>query len=351
MKELTKELLELSRQVGVSGREGPVADYLEGRLADFGECTRTALGSLICTLRPQRPKRPRLLLVAHMDEVGLVVTHITEDGFLKVNQVGGLDPKLFAASSVEIHTRSGVLPGVVCSTPPHLIGDGDIKVPKVDEIYIDTGLSGERARERIALGDVITMLNHPKTLLDGTVSGKALDDRACCAAILRMAELLDGEELDCGLTAVFSTMEETGSQGARTAAYLVDPTHAMALDVSFGHSPDDKLEQCGKIKKGPMVGIAPILDNGVTSLLLQLCEEQDIPHQLEVMNASTGTDADSIAVTRGGVRTGLISIPLRYMHSPVECVAPCDVEQTAKLLVAWVRAMAAAPIVCEGGER
>lgn len=343
MKDYQTLLLELSAQYGISGREQGVRDYLTRALAPYGPCTVNPLGSLICTLRPRQAGRPNLLLCAHMDEVGFVVTHISEEGFLRVAAVGGLDPKLFAGTAVEIHLADGLLPGLVCSTPPHLQKGGDTGVPKAEDIHLDVGLGGEEAKGRIPLGSPVTLLSHPKVLLDGAVSGKALDDRACCAALLGLAELLGEETLDCGVTLLFSTMEETGSQGARTAAYTVDPTHAIALDVSFGHSPDAKKHLCGEMGKGPMVGIAPILDDGITQALFALGKAGGIPCQTEVMAGSTGTDADCIATTRGGVATGLVSIPLRYMHSPVECIAPADVEGTAKLLAAWVREMAASP--------
>lgn len=342
MNQLQQLLLELSAQTGVSGQEGAVAQYLTHHATPYGACTTTLLGSVICTLREPQAGQPHLVAVAHMDEVGFIVTHIGEEGFLRVACVGGIDRKLYAATPVDIHTTSGVVKGVFCSTPPHLQKGDEKTLPKAEELWVDVGLSHGEAVKRIALGDTLTLENTPKVLLGGRVSGKALDDRACCVALLRTAQLLEGENLSCGVSFVFSTMEEVGSQGARTALWALNPTHGVALDVSFAHSPGAKREDCGLLGKGPMIGIAPILDNQGTNRLVQLAKEQEIPYQLEVMSGPTGTDADSIATTHQGVATVLLSIPQRYMHSPAEIVDPVDVEQTAQLLAAYIRQLGAA---------
>lgn len=335
----TKELLlAFSAVTGVAGREGDAASFAAERLRPYGEVEITPLGSVLCAVRPPRPGGPHLLLDAHMDEIGMVVTHVDETGFLRVAAIGGVDRRLLAAAPVTVHAAEGPLTGVVCSTPPHLAGEEDKKNRKVDEIYIDVGLPGEEAGKAVAPGDVVTLIPHSRPLLGDLVTGKALDDRAGCAALIKALEYLGDTPLDCGLTVLFSTMEEVGGQGARTGAFRTDPTHAVAVDAGFALTPDEKKEKCGELRQGPMIGFAPILNRAMSERLAAVAEEQGIPCQRDVMGGKTGTNADHIAASRGGVRTALLSVPLKYMHTPIETVAVGDVEHTGRLIAAYIQA-------------
>ena len=253
--------------------------------------------------------------------------------------MGGVDRKLYASSCVTVHTASGPLSGVISSIPPHLRKE-EKELPASDEVAVDLGLSGNRARELVCPGDRVTIDCEPAVLLDGSVSTKALDDRACCAAVILAAEELAEKQLPLELSYAFTTMEEIGSQGAATAAGEIAPDYAVALDVSFGITPDVPSKNCGKMGGGTMLGIAPILDNAETDRVRRVAREQGLPLQFEVMNGSTGTDADCIAASGCGVRTVLLSIPQKYMHTPVETVAPEDVRLTAELLVAYLTDLA-----------
>jgi endoglucanase len=304
------------------------------------------MGNLLGWVRSAKPgKKPVVLLDAHLDEIGMVVTYIEESGFLRAAACGGIDRRVLPAAAVTVHTKGGRLCGVVCSTPPHLAGPEEKKYQKVEELYIDIGLTRAEAEAAVSPGDVITLAARPRRLLGDVCSGKALDDRAGCVAILRALELLRDEELDCGLTAVFSSMEETGMQGAATAAYALAPTHAVAVDVTFAHTPDSQRHKTGLPGKGPMVGFAPVLPAELSKRLCELAEAGGIPYQREAMGGSSGTNADAIAVAGGGVAAGLLSIPQRYMHTPVEVVCAADIDDTGRLLAALVRDLAA-----KGGE-
>ena len=337
IEEIRQLLLELSACTGVSGDEGGIAKKIEELLRPAADCRRTPLGNVIAVQNAGAPKK--LMTAAHMDEVGFLVTHIEEDGFLRVNQVGGVDRKLYASSCVTVHTASGPLSGVISSVPPHLRKE-EKELPASDEVAVDLGLSGERARELVCPGDRVTIDCEPAVLLDGSVSAKALDDRACCAAVILAAEELAGKDLPLELSYVFTTMEEVGSQGAVTAAGEIAPDYAVALDVSFAVTPDVPARNCGKMGGGVMLGIAPILDNGETDRVRRVAKEQELPLQFEVMGGSTGTDADCIEASGSGVRTVLFSIPQKYMHTPVETVAPEDVKATAELLCAYITDLA-----------
>jgi endoglucanase len=210
------------------------------------------------------------------------------------------------------------------------------KNPKVDEVSIDIGYSKEEAEKRVFPGDRVTLLAPARELLNGITSGRALDDRAGCVSLVKALEYLEGRQLNCGLSVLFSTLEEVGGMGAKTAAYRAAPTHAIAVDVSFAHTPDAAKEKCGILGKGPMVGFAPILSREMSRELVNLAEKNRIPFQREVMGGRTGTNADDIAIARAGVLTGLVSIPQKYMHTPIEAVAVEDVENTGKLLAAYI---------------
>jgi endoglucanase len=209
----------------------------------------------------------------------------------------------------------------------------------VDELYIDIGYSKTEAEARVSPGDRVTPLAPARPLLNGIVSGRALDNRAGCAALLKALEYLGGRKLDMGLSVLFSSMEEVGGMGARTGAYIAEPTHAVAVDVSFAHTPDAKPEKTGILGKGPMIGFAPILSAATSAALCDLAKENRIPFQREAMGGRTGTNADVIATSRYGVKTGLVSIPLKYMHTPVEAVSVEDVENTARLIAAYCVAL------------
>lgn len=337
MLDTKKLLLEFSAKTGVAGAESKAAEYGEELLTRYGKVSRTPLGSLVCTVW-EKEGAPHLLLDAHMDEIGMIVTYIEDSGFLRVAGCGGMDRRIVLAAPVTVHGCKGPVRGVVCSTPPHL-SKGEAKNPKIDEIYIDIGLDKESAVEAISPGDRVTISAPSRPLLGDQVSGKAIDDRAGCVSLLCALEYLKDTQPTCSLSVLFSSMEEVGGQGAKTAAFQVNPTHAIAVDVSFAHTPDAAREKCGLIGQGPMIGIAPILDNAMTDKLFALAKQEDIPSQPEVMGGRTGTNADSIVTTRGGVATGLISIPQKYMHTPIETVTVSDVENTGKLIAAYIRSL------------
>lgn len=339
-------LLEFSAMTGVSGAETEAARYGIKLLEPYGKVRVSALGSVICTVREPTACGPdgngaHVMLDAHIDEIGMTVTYIEEKGFLRVGETRSVDRRALLASPVTVHTESGPVPGVICSIPPHLGKSGDKpKNKKTGEIYIDIGADGKAEAEKLVTpGDRVTMRSSARELLNGLVSGKALDDRAGCVALVKALEYLRLEDspLNCGLTVVFSSMEETGHQGAKTAAFEINPTHAVVVDVSHGYMPLAKKEDCGELGKGPMIGFAPVLNADMSKRLQKLARENEIPCQPEVMSGRTGTNADDIAVTRAGVRTACLSIPQRYMHTPVETVSTDDVENTAKLVAAFIR--------------
>ena len=330
------DLLEhLAQSTGVSGQEDTAAEMICEELKQYTDNVVTdAMGSVTAVIREGTPL---VLLDAHLDEIGLIVTYLGENGFLKAAAVGGVDRRLLIAQEVLILSKDPI-EGIIASKPPHLLSaEEEKKVPKVDDLWIDTGYSTEELKEKVSLGDRVLLKSAFYRLLNGRVSSKALDDRAGVAAVFRALELLKNEPLSCGLAVSFTCQEELGCLGAKTASYAMKPDLAVTVDVSFAHTPDAPEEKCGKLGEGTMIGISPTLDKGISDTLTALAKEKGIPYQLEVMGGLTSTNADSITVSRGGVKCGLLSIPLRYMHTPIETIDPADVESTAGLMAEFVK--------------
>ena len=200
-----------------------------------------------------------------------------------------------------------------------------------DKVSVDIGFGAQKARALVTPGDCVTLDGTLTGLLKGRVSSAALDNRAGCAAVIRAAQLLKGVDKP-RISVALVSQEETGSAGAATAANILAPDLAVVVDVSMATTPDDRPERCGVMGKGPMIGMAPILEKGLSNKLIDICKKEDIPYQLEIMGSRTGTDADHIAVSGKGVRAALVSIPLRFMHTPAEVVDIGDVENTALLI-------------------
>ncbi len=332
--ELKELIFSLCAAEGVAGQENGAAVCSEALLRRYTqEVYRSPLGSVIAMLG----KGDRcLMLDAHLDQIGLIVTNLLERGFLRFSRCGGMDRRVLIGKPVVILGKKRVR-GIVSSIPPHLAKAGDDKLPELEEMMIDTGLTEEELKTLVAPGDRILVEAEPCCLMNNRIASPALDDRCSMAAILRCLELLQGEELPCRLAVLFSVQEETGGSGAKTGAFSVEPDEAIALDVSFAQGPGVPESIVAKLGNGPLIGVSSTLSRTVSDTLEQLAKENELPYQLEVMGSATGTNADHISNSRGGVATGLISIAQRSMHTAVEIVSLEDVEATAQLLAAYVR--------------
>lgn len=273
-----------------------------------------------------------LMLEAHIDEVGFVVTDIDEDGFLTVKNCGGIDLRALPSRTVVIHGKEKVT-GVFCATPPHLGGVkeyDDISVLKIDTLL------GEKAKDIIAVGDLVTFNQKAVDLHGSRVTGKSLDNRAGVACLLLLAEKLSNKKLPFNVVFAFTDAEELGCRGAKTAAFSISPDEAIVLDVSFADAPDVPNNDCGKLSGGAMIGMSPILDKGISKTLISIAKENNMPYQTEVMGGRTGTNSDVISISKSGVKTGLVSIPLRNMHTDVEIIDIKDIESVCDLLFKYI---------------
>ncbi len=278
-----------------------------------------------------------VLLDAHLDQIGLIVTAIDETGFLKITACGGADALVLAAAEVTVHGKEN-LPGIIVSTPPHLIKEEERKkARRITELSVDLGLSKEEAEQKVSVGDRITLNAPLKRMLNERVCGASLDDRCGVASILLCLEKLGDAVKDLPLKVVFSANEETGGSGARVAAYNAGASEAIAVDVSFAKAPGVKETVRAKLGKGTMIGFAPTLDHAMSKELQRLAETENIPFQFEVMSGRTGTNADDIATAGHGAKMALLSIPLRNMHTAAEVIDLGDVEATADLMAAYLK--------------
>lgn len=324
-------IFDLCRAGGVSGSEGEVTAVVKKYLLPHATVTADKNGNLIAVLGNQSAKKT-ILLDAHLDRIGVIVTDIDERGFAKIDAVGGVDVRTL--QDTVLCTKRG-LKGTVCCLPPHLSDGSEDKATAMSKTWIDFGLSAEEVEKQVKLGDTLTFCTEPKALLGDKITAPALDNRCGVASLIRAAELIDTDAYK--VVILLSVQEETFGTGAKTGAYRIDADEAITVDVSFASQPDVS-GQYGKIElsKGPMICISPILNREMTERLIAVSEQNDIPFQLEPIAGRTGTNGDHIAVSRGGVKTALLSIPERYMHTPVEVISLSDVENTARLIAAYI---------------
>lgn len=332
-----KEILSrLSMSDGVSGNETNAAETALEMLRQYTDNCRIRNGNVYGFFGDNSKCGSSIMIDAHIDQIGLIVTDITENGFVRFSNVGGVDKRLLPAQQVVIHGKEKVT-GTVCSVPPHLSGGEKGKATKIEELLIDTGMTRNEILSKISRGDGITFKTVFRELLNNEVTGRALDDRCGVAAVLYALELLKDIKLDVGFTVVFSTQEELGERGAKIAAYEVNPDIALAVDVSFAYTSGDCEYKCGKLGKGPMIGVSPSLSKKLSDEIIRICKDNNIPYQIEVMNGLTSTNADQFSINRNGCMAGTISIPLKYMHTPSEVIKIEDVENTGRLLAAMLK--------------
>lgn len=281
---------------------------------------------------PSASRPPRLMIAAHSDEIGLIVTKIDKGGFLRVTSIGGIDPRALVAQQVTVLTDPP-LPGFVGVKPPHILSEAERKqVVPLKDMFVDVGLPEETVRQRVRPGDMIVVDRQFTELLGGRVAGKALDNRAGVAAMIEAVALLQQLRHVADVYPVATVQEEVGYRGAIVSAYDIVPDMAIAVDVGFGASPGIPPQRAIEMGKGPAIARGANVHPRLFELLVDVAKTNGIPHQIEPMPAASGTDGWALQVVRSGIPTAVISIPLRSMHTSVEVVAVEDVRNTARLL-------------------
>ena len=331
--DIKKLIFDLCSASGVSGSEETAVNVAREYLAGFSEVTTDHNGNLYAVMGNKNADKT-ILLDAHIDRIGLIVTDINDNGFVKVDKCGGIDARVLQDSVLK--TESGLC-GTVCCLPPHLSDGSESKANPITKTWVDFGMPCDEVKKQIKIGDKLTFDYTPKVLLGDKITSPALDDRCGAAALIYSAELLKDKELDYKVVILLSSQEETYGTGAITGAYKIEADEAISVDVSFASQPD-VTGQYGSIElgKGGMIGIAPVLNKAMTNKLVALAKDKALPYQLEPLSNSTGTNADHISVSKSGVKTALISIPQRYMHTQAEVVSLSDVESVSKLIYEYI---------------
>lgn len=330
----------LSVAVGVTGYTGPdsVQEVVAAELRPYTDrVERDRLGSVTGIKRgeqapPGDRERRKVMLAAHLDEIGAVVASI-DRGFVRLSRIGGLDSRVLMGQEVLVHGRRD-LPGIIGSISPHLLPpDQPNNKVKTEDLHIDVGLPPQEVAELVQVGDLISFVRDPAEMLNGLLSAKAMDNRSSVAAMIVCLQELQKLRHQWDVYAVATADEEWSSYlGATTQAYAIHPDVALVMDVTFA----DLSEVNTKLNNGPVITLGPSNHPVIRERMIKICQEQELKYQTEVASSGIGTDAYAVEISREGVPTLLVSIPSRYMHSPVETIHPKDVERAGRLLARFI---------------
>jgi putative aminopeptidase FrvX len=336
-------LLDLLCARGPSGYESAPAKVWRESADSFAEVSTDVVGTPLALVAPKHgfeSSARRLLVMGHIDEIGLIVTHIDDSGYLWFRAVGGWDAQILVGQRLTIDTREGPITGVVGKKPIHLLRDEEAKkVADIREMHIDIGArDGDEARGRVRIGDVAVIDAQPAELPNGRLVSRALDNRLGSYVALQAARIVaEAGGAEWELAAVAVAQEEITFGGSRTSAFSLAPDAAIVIDVTHAtDAPGIEVKESGKheLGSGPVLSRGSTLNQPLFELLFETAEAESIPITLEATSRATGTDADAVHLSRGGVPTALVSIPIRYMHSPVELVQLDDVDACARLIAA-----------------
>ncbi len=330
---IIKILEYLSQLVAVPGYEKDAAEKCAILFMDW--CDKVSVDkffNVICIKKGYNKAAKKLMITAHIDEIGFLVNSIDDKGFVGLTNVGGIDSKILLAQEVIIHGRQDII-GVIGATPPHLLKPEDVgKAVKLKDLKVDTGFSGEELKKYISIGDTVSLKSKLTIMNEQKASGKSLDNRASITCMLEILRLLKDVNHENDLVLVASSQEETGLAGIMTASYALRPDAAIVIDTCHGDIPDLSKEVSSTPGKGPEISIGPNLQPKLVSKLFEIGRENGIPFQKMVEAGDTGTEAWATQVSANGIPTALLSIPVRYMHTTVETVNLEDIKFTARLV-------------------
>jgi tetrahedral aminopeptidase len=322
-----------------SGYEYDVQKLVRSRIQPWCDSVRTdVMGNVFGVINPEG--RPRVMLAGHCDQIGFIVNYITDDGFLHVDPIGGVDPVVATSQRVVIMTRNGLVPGVIGRKAIHLMDEDDRKkVPKMHDLYVDIGVPSKAyALELVAYGDAGVFLQPYVELANQRAVSMAFDNKMGTWIVTEVLRRLHDQQLEACVIGVSTVQEEIGLRGAVTSAFSSEADVGIALDVAHGtDTPGIEKKKAGdfKIGAGPIMARGANINPRVFELMVATAEAENIPVQISSAARGTGTDANVMQLSRGGMATGLLSVPLRYMHTPNELLSLEDLENTAKLLAAF----------------
>lgn len=335
----TLDFLEtLSNGYSVSGCESNLNSTITSAFEKYcDEINVDNMGNIIAVKKGISKKdNIKIMIAAHMDEIGLMVKDIEENGFLRFTNVGGIDPRTIVGQEVIVHGKKDLF-GVIGSKPPHLQdSEEQKKAIKMEDMTIDVGLSKERVEEFVSIGDSININRDLISLKNNRVSGKSLDNKTGVAVLLETLRELENIKHEADIYFVATVQEEVSMAGALTSTYNINPDIGIAVDVGFGHTPELNEAKTINLSKGPGITLGGNIHPGLRRQLIDVTKRYNIPNQIEVTPGPTGTDARAMQITRGGIPCLVISIPLRYMHTSVEVIDLDDVNSASKLLAFFI---------------
>ena len=328
-----KSLLSAS---GLSGFETPVTELIREKWEPLtDELSLSPLGSLH-GIKHVSGKSHSLMIATHMDAIGLIVNQIDGE-FLHITNLGGIDIRVLPGQAVNVHAESGVLPGIIAQPPAHLLPEGAGKgAVALEHLLVDVGLSARQVARKIKIGDTVSFATEPTEMSGGLLAGHSLDNRASVAALTLCLEELQSREHIWDVQAVATVQEETGLKGAKTSAFQIRPDLAIAVDVTFAKGPGASNWETFELGSGPTIGLGAVIHPFLHEQFKELAEKLEIPYSVEILPARSGTDGDDLQITAEGIPTIVISIPIRYMHTPVEVVATKDIQRTGRLLTEFI---------------
>ena len=331
--ELVKELISIS---GLSGFETPAAKLIEEKwspLVDELELSR--LGSLH-GLKRGTGKGRSIMIATHMDAIGMIVKKVDGE-FLRLSNLGGIDIRVLPGQEVTVHAEGGELPGVIIQPPAHLLPDGEADgAIALNHLLVDLGLPARQVARKVKIGDTVSFATEPTELSGGLVAGHSLDNRASVAALTLCLEELQSRNHVWDVWAAATVQEELGHMGARTSAFKIRPDLAIAVDVTFAKGPGVSGWDAFELGSGPTLGWGAVNHPALFDQFKELAGKLEIPFGVEILPGRSGTDGDDLQVVAEGIPTLVVSIPLRYMHTPVEVIAVKDIQRTARLLAEFI---------------
>lgn len=339
LKDHLKTLTELHAP---SGYEDPVRLYLQEAWSGWVDSFQVdGLGSLIAYKRGYGTgPHPKIMISAHMDEIGMVVTHVI-DGYLRLGNLAGMDGRILQGKSVMVHGQKPLV-GTIAAVPPHIsntTGDGKSVYPALEQQWVDLGLPAELVAELVSVGDIVTFDAPMVSLKGGILAGKAMDDRACVAAISHCLHLLQKRLHEWDVYAVASTQEEKGWYGGLSAAQTIQPDLCIALDVGFAKQPGVNSESTPSIGKGVPISIGANFHPNWVKKLEAIAKENEIPYSYDPLPANSGTEAWAIQIANTGIPCALLNIPIRNMHTGVETVSLKDIQRAGRWLAEAVTSL------------
>lgn len=337
-KEFLAKLIELP---GISGHESQISQEIANAFKPY--CDEVVVDNFYNVYGKKTGGaangKPKIMLAAHMDEIGLMVKKIEKGGFIRFTNIGGVDQRILPAQEVWVHGKETLF-GVIGAKPPHLqTQDETAKAIPMEDMAIDVGLPEEEVRKLVNVGDLITFKSPLISMQGEIVNGKSIDDRAGVVLLYQTMQELERLKFDAEVYFVATVQEEVGTRGAIISTYRLNPDIGIAIDVTHGDTPDASREDTFPLDKGPTIAVGPNLHPKLTQRLMDVAKENNIEFHVEVEPGPTGTDARSMQISRSGVPTVLLGIPLRYMHTTVESLSMNIIKKSAKLLALFIASM------------